>query len=336
MKFFTHPKGIFEIQIPLDWHYIKNVDGYEDKSPFSFELFENTNSCFQISCYHKSEQEINSKLPSHEYNLDKLKFIAIELPDPEFRIMLWSTVVKDYFFMAKYICQPTKLSDEIIIEQISIVENCLSSLICLSPDRREYAIGYDRFEKFNASLAASFDLKNKAIKNLSIIEIVILNANQIDAYLRLCIVFKFQILEKTNLFKLEYLFQSEADKPLMEKKIYDKAKEMQIISDKQHKKLYELYSLRNKVVHRYIITDIKTIELKEICYEYELICEEIRLMLKDIETEQFENKVGYNGIIDPKGEKDESFVDELFSLVNDKHFYKEFHRDIKTNITRKK
>lgn len=58
MKFFTHPDGIFEIRIPLDWHYKNDIVGYENKSPFSFELFQNTQGCFQISCYHKSEKKI--------------------------------------------------------------------------------------------------------------------------------------------------------------------------------------------------------------------------------------------------------------------------------------
>lgn len=328
MKYFTHPNGIFEIKIPLDWYYKNEVAGYENKSPFSFELFENTQGCFQISCYHKSEKKINTTLPKSEYNTDKLEFIQTELPDQEFKILLWATVVEDYFFMAKYVCQPTKLNLKVINKQIEKVKNSLSTLMCLSIDRREFAISYDRFEKFNASLAASFDLKNKALDNRSFIELIIINANQIDAYLRLCIVHKIQIIENTSLFELEYLYQGKNDRPLMEKKIYDKAKEVNILSDKQHDKLYMLYDLRNKVVHRYIITDIKTRELQKIGYQYEVLCEEIKLVLADIETEQFEKKVGYHGVKDPHRDRDKNHVNELFSMVNDKHFYKEFYREV--------
>ncbi|MDI9312624.1 MAG: hypothetical protein QM535_20610 [Limnohabitans sp.] len=329
MKYFTHPEGIFEIKIPLDWHYKNEVAGYENKSPFSFELFQNTQGCFQISCYHKSEKEINPNLPKGLFNNDKLEFIRTELPDDEFKILLWATVVEDYFFMAKYVCQPTKRNLNIVKKQIEKVETSLSTLTCLSLNRREFAINYDRFEKFNASLAASFDLKNKAIKNNSLIELIIILANHIDAYLRLCIVHKLQIIESTTLFKLDYLYQAETDRPIMEKKIYDKAKEMHILSEVQYTQLYKLYDLRNKVVHRYIITDIKTMELENICFNYEIICEEIRLILESIEKEQFEKKVGYHGTINPHREKDESYINELFSMVNDKHFSKKFHRKIK-------
>ncbi|TXI68922.1 MAG: hypothetical protein E6Q46_00420 [Flavobacterium sp.] len=328
MKFFTHPDGIFEIRIPLDWHYKNDIVGYENKSPFSFELFQNTQGCFQISCFHKSEKKINPNLPKGKFNVNELNFIKTELPDPEFKILLWATVVEDYLFMAKYVCQPTKRNLNTVKKQIKKVEDSLSTLICLSPDRREFAISCDRFEKFNASLAASFDLKYKAIKNRSTIEFIIISANQIDAYLRLCIVFKYQILENSNLFKLDYLYQHEDDRPIFEKKIYSKALEMHIISIEQYNNLYNLYDLRNKVVHRYIITDIKTIELTQIALQYELLCEEIRLILEKIELEQFEKGIGYHGIKDPHREREKNQVNELFSMVNEKHFSKEFYRKL--------
>lgn len=227
MKYFTHPEGIFEIKIPLDWHYKNEVAGVGNKSPFSFELFEEAKGCFQISCYHESEKALNPSLPRHDYNTTNLKFIPAQLPDSSaFKTLLWATIAGDYFFMAKYIYQPNEVDSKVVQEQLDKVESSLATLICLSTERRDIAIGFDRFEKFNASLAASFDLKKKAMENLSFIELIIVCANQIDAYLRLCIVFKFQILENSLFFQLEYLFQGESDKPLIEKKVYDKAKDM--------------------------------------------------------------------------------------------------------------
>ena len=110
MKYFTHPKGIFEIKIPLDWHYKNEVAGYENESPFSFELFEEAKGCFQISCYHQSEKPLNPSLPKHDYNTANLKFIPAELPDSEFKVLLWATIAGEYFFMAKYIYQPNKFA----------------------------------------------------------------------------------------------------------------------------------------------------------------------------------------------------------------------------------
>ncbi|PIF71299.1 hypothetical protein CLU99_2064 [Flavobacterium sp. 2] len=69
-------------------------------------------------------------------------------------------------------------------------------------------------------------------------------------------------------------------------------------------------------------------ELSRICFDYELICEEIRLILVSIENEQFEKNIGYHGTGDPQRERDLNHVKELFSMVNDKHFSKEFHRKL--------
>jgi len=40
--------------------------------------------------------------------------------------------------------------------------------MCLSINRRQFATGIDRSKKFNASLAASFDLKYKAMEKLAV------------------------------------------------------------------------------------------------------------------------------------------------------------------------
>lgn len=328
MKTFTHPDGIFEIKIPLNWIYKNEIAGYENKPPFSFELIENNCGCFQISVYHKSEQKINPTLPKHKYNTKNVRFVKKLLPDPEFQVLLWATVIEDYFFMAKYICQPNDENKKQIEQELIKVTKSLSSLMCLSEDRREFAVGFDRYEKFSASLAASFDLKNKALESLCFIQLIIINANQIDAYLRLCIVLKYQLIENTVLFNVEYLYQKGSDKPMMEKKIYDKAKKMGIISEDQHDLLYKLYNLRNKVVHRYIITDIKTFELLNISLDYETLCEDIRIVLSKIELEQYDKKVGYFQSKHPHKQNERNLIKELKAMVNEKHFYSEYKREI--------
>ncbi|MCD9853486.1 hypothetical protein LUD75_02125 [Epilithonimonas sp. JDS] len=328
MKFFTHPEGIFELNIPLEWYYKNEVFGYPNKPPFSFELYENNCGCFQISVYHKSKKKFSTKLPKQIYNTNNLKFIENELPDKDFKIYLWATVVEDYLFMAKYVCQPNESNRIQIKEEISKVDEVLSTLMCLSEDRRKLAIGFDRYEKFNSSLAASFDLKNKALENRCFVQFIIITANQIDAYLRICIVLKYQLIEKTQEFKIEYLFQKENDKPVMEKKIYDISKKMNIINETQYNELYKLYNLRNKVVHRFIITDIKTLELPQISLEYESLCEEIRLILRNVELEQFNSKIGYYSSKHPHRKYSDNLIKELKSYVNEKHLYSEYFRDI--------
>lgn len=329
MKNFTHPEGIFEINIPLEWNYMNDYFGYEHKNPFSFERYDNSCGCFQISCYHKSQKEINEKLPIYRYFQKNITFSKVSYNDDDgFRFYLWTAKIEDYVFMAKYVCQPNSNNICDINSDLIKVERSLESLLFIDEDNRLQAICFDRFEKFCSSLAASFDLKNLAIENKNYIQHIIMSANQIDAYLRLCIVLKIQISEKTDLFKLEYLFQSETDKPIAEKTIFKTAKDMSVISQNVFNDLWNLYNARNKIVHRYIISDIKTHELVSISYKYELLAEEIRLILEAIEEEQYSKKIGYYSTKHPHREKGINHISELYSMVNNKHLYNDFMREL--------
>lgn len=195
------------------------------------------------------------------------------------------------------------------------------------PGSRVLATHNYRYEKFVAALGATFDLQFRALENESTIELIIINANQIDAYLRLSIVLKSQILDNTKLFRTKYLFQDQKDKPINEKEIYREAKDMKIVDDELCDELFALYNERNKIVHRYIITDIKTYALYKTAYEYQKMSEKIRLILRGIETEQFDKKVGYFSHKDPDSEME--INNELFlkSMINEKHFLNDFYRN---------
>ena len=81
-----------------------------------------------------------------------------------------------------------------------------------------------------ASIATTIDLKNRAIENNSFIEYVVLSANSIDASLRLSIILISQIENKNDEIDTNLLFQSESDKPIMEREIYKQSLDKGIIS----------------------------------------------------------------------------------------------------------
>src|SRR5690606_2932238 len=175
---------------------------------------------------------------------------------------------------------------------------------------------FDKYEKFIASLLASFDLRNKAIKNKSVIELIIIIANQIDAYLRMAIVMKKQLQEKTNRIDIALLYQGDTDTPIMDRKVYRQAKDLGVISIDTYDKLNKLYTERNKVVHRYIISEFKTIYLYEIVCEYEKICEIVRQSLKVVEDLQFTEGIGIHGNgRHPDEEPTEQNINILYSQI---------------------
>lgn len=295
MKYFTEPNGKFIIKIPAEWQY-KNIEiGHEEISPFSFELYDNPVGGFQLSCYSKIEKPINPHIKIQNVDTNNLELLEHRMDGGGFNMHLWYATVADHIFMAKYIYDTLKQNEPEIQIELEKVKAALSTLQLLSSEKRLLAVELDKYEKFMASLSASFDLKNKALENHSLIELLIIIANQIDAYLRMAIVMKKQLQDRTNSIDIALLFQSENDSPIMERKIYHQASDLGIIDQTTYDKLEELYKERNKVVHRYIITEFKTSFLYQIVYEYETVCETVRLALNVIEDLQFKEGIGIHG-----------------------------------------
>ena len=330
MKYFTEPNGKFVIQVPTNWQYKNIAVGYDQVSPFGFELYENSIGAFQLSFYNEEEKPLNKKITIQKYDTKKLEFIEQRMDGDGFNVHLWYAVVEDHSFMAKYIYDTARQDDKEIKNELRKAKIALATLQILSPNKRNLAVEIDKYENFMASLCASFDLKNRAIENQSIVELLIIIANQIDAYLRMAIVMKKQLKEKTNRIDIALLFQGETDAPIMERKIYKQAKELGIISNDTFTKLDKLYTERNKVVHRYIISDFKTVYLYEIVYDYEIVCETVRLSLKAIEDLQFAEGIGIHGNgRHPDEDPTEQNINILYSQVNDKHLIKNLFREIK-------
>lgn len=330
MKYFTEPNGLFVIKIPIEWQYKNIAVGIKEVSPFSFELYENACGAFQISCYSKNQKPIATKLKAQKSNSQNLDFLKIKKDDGDFCLHYWYARAEDYLFMAKYVYLASKRNSKKIKLELDKVEKSLSTLELVSIDKREMALEFDKYEKFMASLCASFDLKNKALESKSPIELLVIIANQIDAYLRIAIVLKKQLSEKTNRIDTKLLYQSESDTPIMERKIYKQALELKIITQSVFEKLDFLYGERNKVIHRYIISEFKTRYLFEIVYQYEIVCEKVRLSLKKVEDLQFTKKIGlHGGDRNPNDDPREEDVNLLYSQINDKHLIKKVYRKIK-------
>ena len=328
MKYFTEPNGLFIIQIPTDWQYMNVAAGYKEESPFGFELYRGRVGAFQISCYLTTDKSVNPHHKIQKANTRNLEFAEFRMDDEKFNIHTWGASVEDHMFLAKYIYDANKAETPKIKRELNKVKEALSKLELIGESKRLLAVELDKYDKFMASLMASFDLKNEAIKSKSLIELLIIAANQIDAYLRMALVLSKQLDDKTDRIDVKLLFQGENDSPIMERKIYQEAKDRAIIGTDTFDKLELLYKERNKVVHRYIITDFKTRELYRIVYDYEQVTETVRLALRNIETKQFSNGIGVYGNCDPHQHPTIRDLQVLYSRINDKHLIKKRNRAI--------
>lgn len=329
MKHWTEPNGIFLIQIPTEWQYLNPVvEGEEEKSPYSFQPYENANGCFQISCY--PLEEIAPKLADEYPNgAPELRWRPSRMDDSEFCVHMFYGASADQALIGKYIHDASLDNDEKINEELRLVDKILRSVVIVPPEDRKLASDMEKFDRFQGALAASYDLLDNAIESDSFVEVIAVSANQIDAFLRLSIVIAIQLKNQTDEVPIKYLFQAEDERGLIERKIYDDALKYNVIKDNDHKELNSLYKLRNRVIHRYIISNIKTRDLPGIALRYVDACEKVRLILRELENKQKDCQYGVYGKKFMKfSEPDGEAIKRLFADVNDKHLIRKFARKV--------
>ena len=102
-KHWTEPNGVFTVDIPIDWQY-RNVElhNFEEKSPYSFEAYDSSIGCFQLSCYPLSKKGIDPNFPIQKSN-SKVEWLESRMDDSEFDVYLWLAQIDDHSCMAKCI-----------------------------------------------------------------------------------------------------------------------------------------------------------------------------------------------------------------------------------------
>lgn len=328
MKHWTEPNGILLIQIPIDWQYLNpGLSEYEEESPYGFQLYEDPIGCFQLSCYPLSELA-PSLAEANPHGVKNLSWKESRLDDSEFCTHLFFGAYHDQALIGKYIYDASLEGDERIAEQLKLVKQALNSVVIVPPSDRKLAADLDKFDRFTGSLAASHDLLKSAIDSESFVEIIAIAANQIDAYLRLSLVIAKQLNEKTNDIETRYLFQADGEKGIMERKVFDDALKFDVIDQEAFDELSELYNLRNRVIHRYIISNIRTRDLVYIAGRYLNALEKTRLTLRDFEQRQADEPFGVYGKKFGKTSVTEDSLRRLHASANDKHLIEKFKRNV--------
>lgn len=158
---------------------------------------------------------------------------------------------------------------------------------------------------------ASVELGLRAQNNGSFIECVCLYANQIDALLRIGLILKKQLENGSTELIEELLYQGEDDKKIMEKEIYKRALGAGIIDQEINDKLYALYDKRNKVVHRYIISELTTEMVLKTAVDYHQLLLAVNKKIAVLENEQMSTRKGMTLSADqvPKEKREFSLKD---------------------------
>jgi len=150
----------------------------------------------------------------------------------------------------------------------------------------------EKFRQFMNGFVAAAQLLRRAAETGFFIEYICLGASIIDAALRIGLILQHQLRTSSTEILEDLLLQSPEDRIISEREIYRRARQENVIDEDLFQKLETLYSKRNRVVHRYVISELATIQVLEIASEFEQTLSVISTAVGVLEARQAESGVG--------------------------------------------
>jgi len=173
------------------------------------------------------------------------------------------------------------------------------------------------FVRFLEGYWAAAQLLNRAARGGYLIEYICLAASLVDALLRVGLTLRHQLDSRSCAIPRHLVFQGDSDEPMSERSVYSSACAAGIIDKKLHSDLNRLYTQRNKVVHRYIISDIKTDEMNQIAEDYDSAIRRVSAAVALLEEEQIRSGSGMTKAGSP--ESREQTVAHMKQMASGKH-----------------
>ena len=297
MKRFTDKEGSFETKVPVTWKYHlsdSNIHTFQEYEKWKFDAF-------QISLREMTSTEekgrFNALIQDAEViDIGEKKFYRLDdRVDDDFTVKGWTTKYGDtrVIFTLTHANEPDEdLDAKPIQEKVDIAHKILADFRLIGADKRQDHINSYLFDMFLQGVGATALILNRAVENKAFFEATCILGNQIDALLRIAVVLKLQIVNSNMVIEREWIHQGLTDKKKSEKDVYKKALELGVINQDKFDELYRLYDDRNKVIHRFIISDITLAEVEEIAYAYYQMQTSVNKIIYDIEAEQISLGVG--------------------------------------------
>jgi len=300
---FISNDGLFKLKFPLDWTY-----KLADKQTYRFTP-KNGASDFNISTLDERARDVFNKI-SNNPKSTKRQFSTIQVfelsieNNQKFNSVIWYFERDNNLFLGSYTYFANSKGTDGYNNEIKSIADIIGSLKIIEPDKREQRIAWFRFGKFTESIAAADELYMRAAEKGCFIECVCLLANLIDGRLRIANILYDQIQNNESKMNLSLVYQGENDKKITEKDIYDLSKNKSIINQSIYDDLFKAYNKRNRVIHRYIISEITTSDILEIAVEYLDIHRKIWQIVYDLETKQMELGIGMTATVEEFPKKD--------------------------------
>ncbi len=325
MKRFIDDKGTFEIKVPTTWkHSIKNgkVHTFQEYEIWKSDAFQLSINDLDTDDKKKNFLNLTKSLPVEK--IGDLTFNRFpDNGDKDFTTKSWIRQYGDktVLFTLTHPNNPDKdLDNRTIEEKIEIVHSILKEFKLIEDGKNIAAINSYRFDMFLQGVGATALILSKAVENKAFIEATCVLANQIDALLRIGIILKNQILNSNSEIEIEWIYQGLSDKKKSEKDIYKKALDLGIIDQQTFDELYVLYDDRNRVIHRFIISEITLAEVEEIAYKYYQKQQAINKLIYDLESEQIRLNIGMTKIDNDK-HSEEKHLDYIKGKIGKQNYF---------------
>jgi len=189
-----------------------------------------------------------------------------------------------------------EVKDEILVREANLlkefIEKGVKELKIKHREGIDSSIKENKFPNFVNTFEPVMLLLVRANKEGFLLEGLILSVSVIDAILRLCIMFRKQVEEKTSDIFEKYIFQEENGSYFYESAILKEAYCKGIIDIDFYNKLDKLYKERNKAVHRYFISSFQYEDIATILNENIDTIQRLNQILYKIEEEQVKSGFG--------------------------------------------
>jgi len=301
LKKFIDDKATFEIKVPFDWKYslyddrVHTFDGSEIWNDASFQIS-------MDKMLDKNEKTELVRLLGHlpqtllgDFDLRQRPDEIDETGDGFYVTKIWNTVIDDDLILFTFTYETVsdeKMYKRLEEEKLPTIYEIISSFRLLPPEFGDKELTSHRLEMFLQGIGATNIILKRAFDNKAFIEATCILSNQVDSLLRISIVLKLQLLNRHDIIEKEWIYQGRNDKKKSEKDVYKRAKELAAIDDELFNELFALYEDRNRVIHRFIISEITLNEVEAISHKYYIIRERIKIIVDDLESEQIKLGIG--------------------------------------------
>jgi hypothetical protein len=216
------------------------------------------------------------------------------------------------YIKGSFLCEPLRAAYPIV--------DVASGLSCKRGMR--VADFHPRFTNFLYGIGALRSLIQKANKDGSLIEATVAYAALVDGFLRIGLILKRQLMNKSTNVDLALISQTSPTQYLPERAVYKLALDENVIEKALFDEITELYDKRNAIVHRFLLTSQAYDQIPPTLEQYEVVYKKLAAVVSSLEEEEIKSGVGMTRALDGKndssGQRRQIMGDIMKRIIRDK------------------